>query len=192
MIYEKNFSKTFVYKITENSCPLRHFPKFIQTQKRHHTSLDKKGIPTWILHVIHTKILRLMRWKFVELTLCNISHICPCKLRETDITQRNKRTLISFSWSKFLTTLAKWSLNYSLYTIKASLRKIPKFHLIPWCGNFEERHSFHIVSGKCTCILWIVCTESLKVLKWNLYGFSHTVREARPLWIFRTSNPSMV
>ena len=28
------------------------------------------------------------------------------------------------------------------------LRKIPKFHLISWCGNFEERNSFRIVSGE--------------------------------------------
>ena len=28
-----------------------------------------------------------------------------------------------------------------------TLRKIPKFHLISWCGNFEERYSFRIVSG---------------------------------------------
>ena len=25
------------------------------------------------------------------------------------------------------------------------MRKIPKFHLIAWCGNFEERYSFRIV-----------------------------------------------
>ena len=29
-----------------------------------------------------------------------------------------------------------------------SLRKIPQFHLISWCGYFAERHSFHIVSGE--------------------------------------------
>ena len=28
-----------------------------------------------------------------------------------------------------------------------SLRKIPYFHLITWCGNFVESHSFRIVSG---------------------------------------------
>ena len=27
------------------------------------------------------------------------------------------------------------------------MRKIPKFHLISWCGNFVEKHSFRIVSG---------------------------------------------
>ena len=30
---------------------------------------------------------------------------------------------------------------------RLSLRKIPKFRLISWCINFEERHSFRIVSG---------------------------------------------
>ena len=29
-----------------------------------------------------------------------------------------------------------------------SLRKIPYFHLISWCGNFVERYSFCKVSGK--------------------------------------------
>ena len=28
-----------------------------------------------------------------------------------------------------------------------SLRKILKFHLMSWCGNFVERHSLRIVSG---------------------------------------------
>ena len=30
---------------------------------------------------------------------------------------------------------------------KKTLHKIPKFHLISWCGNFKERHSFRVVSG---------------------------------------------
>ena len=30
--------------------------------------------------------------------------------------------------------------------LKFSLRKIPWFHLISWCGNFAARHSFRIVS----------------------------------------------
>ena len=29
-----------------------------------------------------------------------------------------------------------------------SLRKIPEFHLISWCENFVERHSFRIDSGE--------------------------------------------
>ena len=28
-----------------------------------------------------------------------------------------------------------------------ALRKILQFHLISWCGNFMERHSFRIVLG---------------------------------------------
>ena len=30
----------------------------------------------------------------------------------------------------------------------STLRKIPHFHLISWCGNFAERHSFRRVSGE--------------------------------------------
>ena len=33
------------------------------------------------------------------------------------------------------------------YVIGYSLRKIPNFHLIAWCKNFVERHSFCRVSG---------------------------------------------
>ena len=32
--------------------------------------------------------------------------------------------------------------------LRLSLRKIAQFHLISWCGNFVEKHSFLIVSGK--------------------------------------------
>ena len=33
-------------------------------------------------------------------------------------------------------------------TCSETLCKISKFHLISWCGNFEERHSFRIVSDE--------------------------------------------
>ena len=35
----------------------------------------------------------------------------------------------------------------SVITQTLALRQIPKFHLISWCGNFVERHSFPRVSG---------------------------------------------
>ena len=41
-----------VYKFTENYCRSRLFSKFIQTQKRYPTSLDKVRILTWKLLVI--------------------------------------------------------------------------------------------------------------------------------------------
>ena len=40
-----------------------------------------------------------------------------------------------------------------LNTIKATLCKIPKFHLIPWCGNFVERHSFSLLFYKKTILI---------------------------------------
>ena len=40
------------------------------------------------------------------------------------------------------------------------LRKIPKFHLIFWCGNFEERYSFHIVSGESPETMRKMCLSS--------------------------------
>ena len=36
----------------------------------------------------------------------------------------------------------------TIKTPERPLRKIPKFHLISWCGNFVERQSFHIASGE--------------------------------------------
>ena len=41
-----------VYKFTENYCRLRLFSKFIQTQKRYPTSLDKIRILPWKLLII--------------------------------------------------------------------------------------------------------------------------------------------
>ena len=35
----------------------------------------------------------------------------------------------------------------SVIYVNITLHKIPQFHLISWCGNFVERHSFRIVSG---------------------------------------------
>ena len=32
---------------------------------------------------------------------------------------------------------------------ETTLRKIPKFHLISWYGNFVERHSFPKLFGSC-------------------------------------------
>ena len=33
-----------------------------------------------------------------------------------------------------------------------ALQKIPQFHVISWCGNFVERHSFRIVSCNSICL----------------------------------------
>ena len=42
--------------------------------------------------------------------------------------------------------------NYGFIILTAaifpSLHKIPKFHLISWCGNFVERHRFCRISGE--------------------------------------------
>ena len=37
--------------------------------------------------------------------------------------------------------------NFSNYCSHNSLLKIPKFHLISWCGSFVETHNFLRVSG---------------------------------------------
>ena len=47
--------------------------------------------------------------------------------------------------------LSKINLKKSL---RESLRKIPKFHLISWCRNFVERHSLRRVSGELSETLW--------------------------------------
>ena len=49
-----------------------------------------------------------------------------------------------------------------------SLRKIPQFHLIFWCGNFVERHIFYIVSGDFTVFYAVFLAEKQHILKWNI------------------------
>ena len=39
---------------------------------------------------------------------------------------------------------------FPMISIILTLRKIPKFHLMSWCGNFAERHSFRRVLGEST------------------------------------------
>ena len=52
------------------------------------------------------------------------------------------------------------------------LWKIPKFHLISWCGNFVEKHRFGIVSGESPETmrkLWLSRKCPHYETKWN-YG----------------------
>ena len=66
----------------------------------------------------------------------------------------------TFFTEHFRTTASEWLKNESIFCILQtniilfqaliciySLPKIPQFHLISWCGNFGERHSFRMVSG---------------------------------------------
>ena len=51
-------------------------------------------------------------------------------------------------------------------------QKIPQFHLISWCSNFVERHSFRIVSGKLPETMWELCLSTKfphQEFRWN-YG----------------------
>ena len=43
---------------------------------------------------------------------------------------------------------------------KESLRKIPYFHLIFWCGNFVKRHKFRIVLGKLSGTMRKLCLST--------------------------------
>ena len=55
--------------------------------------------------------------------------------------------------------------------LTVTLRKIPKFHLIYWCGNFVERHSFHRVSSKSPETLQKLCLSTKflhQKIRWNL------------------------
>ena len=59
-----------------------------------------------------------------------------------------------------------------------TLRKIPWFHLISWCGNFVERNSFRIVSGDSPETMWKLCLStkfSHQEIRWN-YGILRSVR----------------
>ena len=44
--------------------------------------------------------------------------------------------------------------------LSKALWKIPSFHLISWCGNFVERHSFHIVLGELCETMWKLCLST--------------------------------
>ena len=48
---------------------------------------------------------------------------------------------------------------------KITVNKTPKFHLISWCANFVERHSFYRVSSKWLETLWKLCFST----KWSHY-----------------------
>ena len=53
------------------------------------------------------------------------------------------------------------------------MRKIPYFHLISWCRNFVERHSFSIVSGESPETMRKLCLSAKflhQEIRWN-YGF---------------------
>ena len=58
------------------------------------------------------------------------------------------------------------------YFIVLSLRIIPKFQLIYWCGNFVETRSLRRVSGEPSKTLWKQCVSTefpLQEVRWN-YG----------------------
>ena len=58
------------------------------------------------------------------------------------------------------------------------LRKIPWFHLISWCGNFVERHSFHIILGDSPETMRKLCLSakfSNQEIRWN-YSILRNVR----------------
>ena len=62
---------SLVYKFTHNYCRSRLFSKFIQTQKRYPTSLDKMRILTWKLLVI--SIIHLVWYSYLSYA-CHIYH----------------------------------------------------------------------------------------------------------------------
>ena len=67
--------------------------------------------------------------------------------------------------------------NLGLWTKKLALRKIPYFHLISWCGNFMERHSFRIVSGDSPETMRKLCLSTKfphQEIRWN-YGILRSV-----------------
>ena len=64
-----------VYKFTENNCRLRLFSKFIQTQKRYPTSLDKISILTWKLLIISSQKSSCERNSQRTYSLQNIAYL---------------------------------------------------------------------------------------------------------------------
>ena len=63
------------------------------------------------------------------------------------------------SMIRFNTDICIWLSPKQLH-LNDSMRKIPKFHPISWCGNFTERHSFCRVSGKSPKTLSKLCLST--------------------------------
>ena len=60
--------------------------------------------------------------------------------------QNSQAAVLGFDHQCSKESLSKVCLSFYLESV-APLHKIPKFHLISWCGNLAETHSFHRVSG---------------------------------------------
>ena len=68
---------------------------------------------------------------------------------------------IFFTWGNILTLIQSLVSTISYFlSFFLPLRKIPSFHLISWCGNFVERHSFLIVSGDSPETMWKLCLST--------------------------------
>ena len=73
-----------------------------------------------------------------------------------------------------------------VYSYNHPLREIPWFHLISWCGNFVERHSFRIVSGESPKTMRKLCLAT-KFLHQKIrlnYSIFHSASYIRNLTIF--------
>ena len=73
-----------------------------------------------------------------------------------------------FTGSSFDRYCAWNAINHLLHL---SLGKIPKFHLISWCENFVERHSFHWTSSESPEALRKLCFSkkfSHQEIRWNV------------------------
>ena len=67
-----------------------------------------------------------------------------------------------------------------------TLRKLPWFHLISWCGNFVERHSFYIVLGESPETMRKLCLFTKfphQEISWS-YGIFRSV-----IWWFVATQP---
>ena len=74
--------------------------------------------------MFHLKNIRLIETVFINPILRNIPFWSTWKHHQT----KSVLMFLGDSWAN---------------RGKKSLQKIPQFHLISWCGNFVERHSFH-------------------------------------------------
>ena len=64
--------------------------------------------------------------------------------------------------------------------LKECTAKIPQFHLISWCGNFVERHSFSIVSGVPPKNMRKLCLSTKfphQKIMWNYDIFRNVIQE---------------
>ena len=121
------------------------------------------------------------------------NQFCTENIKITDLKDcKNCQENVSFSLTNTkLVEKIEWKFSNQsgelMYAfIYLTLPKISQFHLISWCGNFVERHSFHIVSDDSPETMRKLCLSTIfphQEIRWN-YGIFRSVTNRRKSLLF--------